>query len=80
MGTRSCTIESRSRTVTARSSSVEVDRHAERRAQLVLPAVTAADGLGLVVVAHDVGWSRPSTSRAGPRSSGFFDRGSTATL
>ena len=33
---------------------VEVNGHAERCADLVLAAVAAADGLGLVVVAHPV--------------------------
>ena len=51
MPTRSCRIESRSRTVTAWSfSDVEVDRHAERGADLVLAAVAAADRAGVVEV------------------------------
>src|SRR5205807_852865 len=36
----------------------EVHRHAERRADLVLPAVATADGLRLVVRAHELGTDR----------------------
>ena len=44
---------------------VEVDGDAERRAELVLAAVAPADGLGLVVVAHEVRLrGAASTSRA----------------
>ena len=59
---------------------VEVDGHAERRAELVLPAVAAADGLGLVVVAHPVRLERGQHLVGQACSSGFFDSGSTATL
>ena len=52
---RSCFMLSRSRTVTVRSSFVVVvDRDAERRAGLVLPAVAAADRAALVVEDREV--------------------------
>ena len=61
MGIRTCSMVSRSRTVTQWSAGVlgiahgvEVHGDAEGRADLVLAAVALADGAGLVEVQHEV--------------------------
>ncbi len=59
MGILTCSMESRSRTVTqwsagVVSSGLEVQGDAEGGADLVLAAVALADGAGVVVVHHEV--------------------------
>jgi hypothetical protein len=58
---------------------VEVEGDAQRRADLVLAPVALADRLGDVELEHELAAQRVGQLRAGSTSSGFFDRGSTAT-
>ncbi len=80
--TRSCCIESRSRTVTVRSAQrIPVDRDAERRSRLVHAPVPPADGAAVVVEARrTVAEDRGTASVATSGMPSFFTSGNTPAL